>query len=501
MSSLWLEYQKNNNFKNLENAFSFDVCIVGAGIFGLTCAYYLSKAGLNVCILEKDTIASKTTGHTTAKITSQHGLFYTYLVENYGKEFAKDYLFANETAIKNIKNIIDTEKINCDFEYQSNFVYTTKKSEVEQIKKEVEYINSLSFPANFVTKTGLPFTIEGAIQFPNQAQFNPILYSNGLVDSIIKNNGQIFENTTVTDIKNIDDYFFTYTKNGTVKSKYVILASHYPFLNFPGMYFLKMYQSTSYVIAVDTKKTLPSGMYISAFAPIFSFRTMNYKGKKILLLGGCQHKTGETFSYEQTYGALENYVKTLFPNCEILSKWDTEDCISLDKVPYIGRFSNMMDNIFIGTGFKKWGMTTSNVAANIIVNSILGIENPYAYIFDSTRMNPFKNISELKNIVVDSVNSLFINKIKGSNFTFSDIPTNSGGIIEINNTKVGIYKNFDGKIYAVNPICTHLGCLLSWNDIDKTWDCPCHGSRFSYTGENIYGPAFKNLDVYNLNDN
>lgn len=371
MNSLWLNENQNDKFKSLSNNIETDVCIIGAGIFGMTCGYYLSKAGLKVTIVEKDEIGHKTTGHTTAKITSQHGLFYTYLVDIYGESFAKDYLSANQDAIENIKNIINNEKINCDFERQSSFVFTTNPSEVSQIKKEVDILNSLGFPANFVTKTGLPFEIAGAVQFQNQAQFNPIKYLNGLANSITKNHGEIYTSTTVYDVKHSDDMFYTFTPNGVISSKYVILASHYPFINFPGIYFFKMYQSSSYVIGIDTKKTLNNGMYITASSPTYSFRPANYNGRKILLIGGSGHKTGTPLSYEDTYGALENYAKQLYPNCEILFRWDTRDCITLDKIPYIGRFSNTMDNIYVGTGFNKWGMTSSNVAANIVCDMIL----------------------------------------------------------------------------------------------------------------------------------
>ena len=196
--------------------------------------------------------------------------------------------------------------------------------------------------------------------------------------------------------------------------------------------------------------------------------------------------------------ALEKYAKQLYPNCEILFRWDTRDCITLDKVPYIGPFSNAMENIYIGTGFKKWGMTTSNVAANIITDYILGNENKYTYLFDSTRMQPIKNRVEFKNILTESVNSLVLNKFKTPKLTFDNISNNSGGIIEVNNQKVGIYKDTSGNIFAVKPVCSHLGCLLSWNDVDKTWDCPCHGSRFDYMGKNLYDPAIKDLEKYNL---
>lgn len=449
MNSLWLSEDLNKkNFENLNKNISTDVCIIGAGIFGLTCGYYLSKAGLKVTVVDKSDVARKTTGHTTAKITSQHGLFYTYLVTTYGEKFAKDYLFANEEAIENIKNIIDTENIKCDFERQSNFVYTTEKSEVNKIKKEVDCVNAIGFPANFVTKTGLPFEIAGGIQFKNQAQFNPIKYINGLCDCIIKNNSEIYTNTSVYDVKKDGTNFSTLTIGGTIQSKYVILASHYPFINFPGMYFFKMYQSSSYVIGVDTKKTLFNGMYISASEPVYSFRTAYYNGKKILLLGGLGHKTGTPVTYEQSYGALENYAKQLYPNCEILFRWDTRDCITLDKIPYIGAFSSTMDNFYIGTGFNKWGLTTSNVAANIICDMILGKRHKYAYVFDSTRVNPIKNRTEVKNMLTESVNSLAIKKFKDSNVNFDDIPNNSGGIIDINNQKVGIYKDTSRKYFC-----------------------------------------------------
>lgn len=445
MNSLWLSEDLNKNFESLDDDVSTDVCIIGAGIFGLSCGYYLSKAGLDVTIVDKSDIARKTTGHTTAKITSQHGLFYTYLVDTYGEQFAKDYLSANEEAIENIKNIIDEEHINCDFENQSSFVYTTDEVEVSKIKKEVDCLNSLGFPANFVTKTGLPFDIAGGVQFKNQAQFNPIKYVNGLCNCIVKNNGKIYTNTTVYDVKKEDDLFSTFTVGGTIKSKYVILASHYPFINFPGMYFFKMYQSSSYVIGVDTKKTLFNGMYITASNPTYSFRTANYKGKKILLLGGSDHKTGTPVTYEQSYFALENYAKQLYPNCEVLFRWDTRDCITLDKIPYIGLFSSTIDNFYVGTGFNKWGMTSSNVSANIVCDAILGKSNRYSYVFDSNRVNPIKNRTEVKNMITESVNSLALKKLKDSNVSFDSIPNNSGGIIDINSQKVGVYKDTSRK--------------------------------------------------------
>ena len=502
MNSLWLS--DNDIFKNidlnttLEQDFSTDICIIGAGIFGLTCAYYLTKLGFDVTVLEKSDIASKATGHTTGKITSQHGLFYDYLTNSYGQKFAKDYLDVNEEAIQNIKNIIDEENINCDFKYQNSYVFTTKKSELSLIKNEYNAVSNLGYNCELVTKTGLPFNVVGALCFKNQAEFHPVKYLASLCKCIIARNGKIYTNSTAVDVKMEDSDYITYVNGHEIKSKYVIIATHYPFINFPGFYFTKMYQSTSYLIAIDTKKTLFKGMHISAGVPTLSFRTALYNNKEILLIGGMDHKTGHPSSYKDTYGKLEDIARKYYPDSNILFRWNTRDCISLDKLPYIGSFSSSMPNMFVGTGFKKWGMTLSNVAANIIVDKICGNYNKYEYLFKSTRLKPIKNHDEFKNILVQSTNSLLLDKLKRPNMSFDEIENNSGSIIEVNGEKVGIYKDDNGKIYAVKPICTHLGCLLSWNDIDKTWDCPCHGSRFNFDGTNLYDPAFKNLDTYDL---
>lgn len=397
MNSFWLDSIENKTkFNKLENDISTDVCIVGAGIFGLTCAYYLIKQGYNVVLLEKEKdIASKTTGHTTAKITSQHNLIYKYLIDSLGESMAKKYLYANQDAIENIAKIIEKEKIDCDFERQDSYVYTNNLDELEKIKLENEAVNSLGFKSEFVTSTPLPFDVLGAIKFPNQAEFNPMKYAYGLAkcitssgssvidglvnagsvgsvsvgDGIVENSsgsassvgagstedraigtdivendssnassegankdshsftsnstesnnsfsinstgpinsftessdkhinsfkvtkgtGEIYTDTLVQNIEKENDEFITSCKDCVVKSKYVILASHYPFIDRLGYYFLKMYQSTSYVIAVDIGNKTFDGMYINSEQPTFSYRFVNgSNGKRLLLVGRCR---------------------------------------------------------------------------------------------------------------------------------------------------------------------------------------------------------------------
>lgn len=494
MKSLWLEENPIKKFHELEKDEKADVCIIGAGIFGISTAYYLSQNGYKVVLIERDKIASKVTGHTTAKITSQHGLIYHYLLDKYGIDFAKKYFNANQEAILEIEKIIQENNIDCDFERRINYVYTTNNEEIDKIDEEIKALNNITSNATLVDKTELPFQIIKGIELREQAQFNPIKYIKGLIKKLEENKVKIFENTICFDVKQDGDGYICYTQNNKIKSKYVVIATHYPFLNVPGMYFAKMYQSSSYVIGVDTKTDLFSGMYINIQAPIYSFRTALDKGKKILLLGGLDHKTGENVTYQDSYGKLEQKVKEWYPNAEIKYYWSTRDCITLDKIPYIGEFSNIMPNIFVGTGFNKWGMTSSNVASRIITDMIMERENEYIEIFKSTRVNPIVNKEEVKNMVIQTTKSLVVDKLKKEKLNLDDIENETGGIIEENGEKIGIYKDTEGKIHAVKPICTHLGCLLNWNEADKTWDCPCHASRFDYTGKNIYNPALKDLE-------
>lgn len=614
MHSFWLDSIENKNkFNKLEKDKSTDVCIVGAGIFGLTCGYYLTKQGYNVVLLEKEKdIASKTTGHNTAKITCQHNLIYKYLIDSLGESIAKKYLYANQNAIENIAKIVEEEKIDCDFERQNSYVYTNNLDELEKIKLENEAVNSLGFESEFVTSTPLPFEVLGAIKFPNQAEFNPMKYAYGLakcitssdsgviggsgdadsvgsvlagdnssggsgdsasstLDSVAdgssgtilnlaKGTGEIYIDTLVQNIEKKNDEFITSCKDYVVRSKYVILASHYPFIDRFGYYFLKMYQSTSYVIAVDIGDKTFDGMYINSEQPTFSYRFVNGSNeKKLLLVGGADHKTGSKIDLYNAYNILEDEVRKYYPNCKVLYRWNTEDCITLDKIPYIGEFSHFIPNIYIGTGFNKWGMTSSNVAANIIVDKILGRENEYEEVFKATRLHPIKNNAELGNMIKETANSLVINKFKvpevvtdedlgdvgladedrngnkentvdlgvasfssidnddnnvahkaDGNFTkiendyiykiFANIENDTGHVLEYKGQKVGFYKDKNGKIYTVKPICTHLGCLLSWNNLDKTWDCPCHGSRFNYMGHQLYNPAIRDLDVLEVEE-
>ena len=323
--------------------------------------------------------------------------------------------------------------------------------------------------------------------------FNVRKYLKQIVKSIVKNNGEIYEKTKVISVKKDIDQYICYTEKACVKAKYVVIATNYPIINIPGFYFLKMYQEKSYIIGIEIKEELFEGMYISSENPTISFRIAKDNEKEIVLVGGMNHKVGAKIELENAYNELEKIAKEVFSDAKVKYKWSTQDCITLDKIPYIGEFSELMQNVYVATGYKKWGMTTSNIAANIITDKILGKENKYEEIFKSTRLKPIKNRWEVGEMLKETANSLVINKIKEPEDELKDIECGQGKIIKIKNEKTGVYKDETGKIYKIKPVCSHLGCELSWNDLDKTWDCPCHGSRFDYQGNQIYGPAIDNL--------
>lgn len=460
--SFWLDNFKVKNFKDLRENIEAEVCVIGAGITGLSTAYYLAKSGKKVVILEKDKIASKTTGHTTGKISLQHGKFYSYLVESNGFDYAKMYAHANNEAMKNIKEIIENEKIECDYEIKDSIIFSEEPQNFSVLQEEARISKELGIKSKFVTQIDLPIMIQGGVKFKNQAQFNPIKYVDGICNSLIDNNVSIYENAKAIGYKNslnkIEVIVESEGEKFSVIADNVVVATRYPIFDFPGMYFIKNYQELEYAICAEVKDNIENmSMYLSVDDPAISFRTAIKDGKRYLLAIGNGAKTGEKVGKDE-YKILEEKIRKYFGEYKIENKWTAEDVISLDKIPYIGKYSKNMPNMYVATGFKKWGMTFSNVAANIIAKDILNQKNKYSVLFSPSRINPIKNRVEFKNMISTTCKSLL--------------------------------KNSD-------HICSHLGCKTVFNETTNTWDCPCHGSRYDKEGNLIDGPSKKHLKTKN----
>ncbi|WP_150541482.1 FAD-dependent oxidoreductase [Clostridium perfringens] len=476
MKSVWSESCKFRKREALNKDIKTDVLVIGAGIAGILTAYMLKQKGRDVVLIDAAEIASGNTKNTTAKITSQHDLIYSKLITEFGEEKARQYAKANELAIKKYKEIIEDKRIECDFEEKPAYVYSL--NEVDVLKEEVEAAKKLGIDAEFVQEVNLPFKINGAVKFNNQAQFNPLKFLKGISNELV-----IYENTRALEIKEN----LVVTSGGNITANNIVVATHYPIMNDPGYYFMKMHQERSYVLALENTSEI-DGMYIDLNKEGYSFRTYN----NLLLLGGISHRTGEN-EEGGSYDELRKVAKELYPKAKEKYYWSAQDCMTIDGIPYIGRYSSETPNIYVATGFNKWGMTSSMVSAMIISDMILEKENDFSEIFSPRRFDLSLSINNIANDLIETAKNFIAQKVSIPSSEIEHIKNGHGGIIEYNGEKVGVYKNKEGKEFFVSTKCTHLGCQLSWNSDELTWDCPCHGSRFDYKGRLIGSPATKDL--------
>ena len=417
-------------FPSLQGDKRSQVLIIGGGMAGLLCAYRLKQAGAQVMLVEAGRICGGVTQNTTAKITSQHGLIYHKLLRKLGQEQAKLYLQANESAVRAYHALC--QDIPCHFESQSSYVYSLEDRQT--LEQEVHALHLLGYPAGLEQELPLPFPTAGAVKFRHQAQFHPLEFAAHIARDL-----PIYENTPVRSL----DGCTALTDYGRIRAEKIIVATHFPFLNTHGSYFLKLYQHRSYVLALEDAP-FPGGMYIGTEQNSLSLR----RSGSALLLGGGGHRTGKRGG---GWTELWEFADKAYPQARKIAQWATQDCISLDAVPYIGPYSQNTPNLFVATGFNKWGMTGSMVAANILADLVLEKENPWACVFSPSR-------SILKPQLAINAAETTLNLLR---------PT--------------------------VPRCPHLGCALKWNPAERSWDCSCHGSRFTESGELINNPAQKGL--------
>ena len=432
MNSVWKVSSVLPKFPKLEKNLETDVLIIGGGLCGVLCAYMLKNAGVDYVLLESDRICGKTTENTTAKITTQHGLIYGRIAKSRGLDFARQYYDANNEALNEYKRLC--KGIECDFSECDAYIFTQNNE--KKLTDEYELLLKLGIEAELLDTLSIPFEVNKAIKFPNQACFNPLKFV-----SVIAKDLNIYENSRVEELIKT-----TAKANGhMVKAKRIIVATHFPFINKHGLYYLKLFQHRSYVLALENTHEIKN-MYINDTSYGLSLRSYN----GLTLLGGEGHRTGKA-----SYGwqGLEKIASRYFPNARIKYRWATQDCMTLDGVPYIGKYSLFSDNLYVATGFNKWGITSSMVAARLLCDLISGKENRYERLFSPSR-------SILKpQLVVNSAEA------------------------------IGNLLSFKAKR------CPHLGCALVWNKQERSWDCPCHGSRFNEKGHVLDGPATNNLNI------
>ena len=430
MGSLWEQTWEKPNFPAQDGDLSTDVLIIGGGMAGILCAYRLHCAGVPYVLAEAETICGGITKNTTAKLTSQHGLIYDKLISRFGIQRAKQYLAANQAALQAYRTLC--RDMDCGFEEKAAYVYAL--DDRRKLQREVNALEKLGVPAEFTDELPLPFPVAGAVKFPNQAQFHPLKFVSGLAKGL-----RVYEHTRVRELIGTT----AVTNHGRIRAEKILVTTHFPFLNKHGSYFLKLYQHRSYVIALQGAPDV-DGMYVDASRTGLSFRNC----QNLLLLGGGGHRTGKKGG---GWRELRDFARRHYPQAEEQYRWAAQDCMSLDGVPYIGPYSASTPDLYVAAGFNKWGMTSSMVSAMLLSDLVQGKNSPYGEVFSPSRsiLRP----------------QLAVN-------------------------------GFEAVVNLLTPTakrCPHLGCALKWNPVEHTWDCPCHGSRFTEDGKRLDGPATGDL--------
>ncbi len=486
--SYWNATADSPGFPALSGRVAVDVAIVGGGIVGITAARLLKDRGLKVAVVEARRVGRQVTGKSTAKMSSQHGgSRYQILVDIFGEAKARLYAEAQEAGIRRISELAGEHGIDADIEPMPAFVYTLDDSYVSQLEKEVEVARRLGLPASLTRDTGLPFEVVAAMRWDGQAQFHPVKYVAGLAATIPGDGCHVFENSRAVDYEPTR----VVTDGGAVSARHVVMATHLP-LGQVGMFYATNYPKAEPVIAAPIRR-VPPGMYKNAESPGHSIRThRGSDGRVYGIVAGTHFKPGHPDEEKKWLADIERWLTEKFDAGPVEYRWINEDYTPMDHAPFIG-WSSRSDGYLVATGFDAWGISNGTVAAEIIADLATGEENRWLDMFDATRVKPIAGapdfVKENASVAAHLVGGYLGSKAR----SYDELKPGEAAILKIDGDNVAAYRDERGKVHAVSAVCTHMGCLVGWNDTDRTWDCPCHGSRFELDGEVIHGPATRPL--------
>ena len=470
----------------LDRDVEVDVAVIGAGIAGVTTAFLLRRAGLEVALLDMSRVGAGVTGHTSAKVTSQHRLAYAAIESSFGSDGARDYATANEDALDRMDRWVRELGIDCDWERCPAYVYAETDDELAQLRDEHESAARAGLPSSLVEELDLPYPVAGALRFDDQAQFHPQRYVAGLAAAFASEGGRVYEHTRATGVEGSGRRRVV-TGGGSIGADHVLLATHIPFLD-SGLFFARTHPERSYVVAARVDQaSLPHGMYINVSSPTRSLRTHPVGGERVLLVGGEGHKVGQDEDTPARYAALEEFARRHWKVRSVDWRWSSQDNMPVDGVPFVGRLRPDTDGLYVATGFRKWGLTNGTAAAVMLTDRILGRENPWAATFDSSRLKPLASATEFVKENLNVARRFVQDHLRSDDV--SSLAPGEGGVVG----RTAVSRTDDGELVAVSAVCTHLRCAVRWNQAERSWDCPCHGSRFDQRGRVLQGPATEDL--------
>lgn len=492
--SIWQENIKHplGNGTSDNNDIIYDVLVIGGGITGLTTALLLQESGKNCVLAEAHTIGYGATGGTTAHINTFIDSYYHSIEKDFGEDNAKLVARACQEAVGLVDGIVQKYEIDCDFSFKNGYLYAETDKDVSELNKIYE--SSLKAGVEVRTSDTIPVSVPfiKAIAFSKQAQIHPLKYIYALAAEFIKKGGLILENTLITSTEKEKDFHTVTAENRTIKTAKIVYATHIP----PGINLLhfRCAPYRSYALAAKLlDNNYPADLAYDLQDPYHYFRTHNINGQNYLVVGGSDHKTGQG-NPEEAFQSLEQYLHQYYNVSSIDYKWSAQYYIPADGLPYIGKLPGFDEDVYVATGFSGSGITLGSIAGKILKDLIFGVENNYTELFSPGRLKPIAGFSDFvkenSNVAYRFVaDRLSIKDIDSLN----DIPRDGGAVVEYNGEKLAIYKDAGGEIHALNPICTHAGCVVNWNMVEKSWDCPCHGARYDINGEVLTGPADRKL--------
>jgi glycine/D-amino acid oxidase-like deaminating enzyme/nitrite reductase/ring-hydroxylating ferredoxin subunit len=492
-TSVWMDTAPHTTYPQLAESLDVDVCVVGGGILGLLTADLVRRAGRTVAVLEADRVATGVTGYSTAKVTVLHGLIYDQVRSRFGQDGARHYAEANTAGLELIAERVADGEIDCDFRRRPALTYAEDESELEQLRKEVDAARAAGLDAELVRDVDLPWDVAGAVRLGDQAEFHPRRFLLAIADHLHADGSHVFERTRVIGVDDGDPCRVRTDAGGEVTAGAVVIATHYPTLD-RGLFFTRLSAERSYAIGIRARGRTPEGMFLSTESPSHSVRATPYDGGELLIVGGESHKTGTSDPVER-YAALEAWARERFDVEAVEYRWSAQDAMPADGIPYVGKLSPVARRVWTASGFKKWGFTNGAAAAIMLADAIAGRDNEWAATFDSNRFKPLAAAPKLLKEQVSVGAHFFGDRLARPDArSLDELAPGEGGIVRVDGDKVAAFRDDDGVVHAVSPICTHLHCQVAFNAAERSWDCPCHGSRFGTDGGVLEGPAVSPLE-------